>query len=123
MYIIQCLEICIYPGVLQICENCYLAGYSKWELANNICLKPFQHNFPYADRFYAAWDHKTNTLVAINPRPKEKNNEFSLCERGTLCSQGNCLKPHSEIERDAWNYDLGQAAKGSNQHVLHAILT
>ena len=89
---------------------CFLAGHNREELIDEFCLFPFQH--PGISSLLVAWDEPRQCLVGIRPRPLiPLKGSFKLCTPAT-CRGIDCTYPHSQVERDAWNYDKQMTKKG-----------
>ena len=96
---------------MKVCQICLSSGHGNSELADKLCLMPSQHT--QSQRIFTAWNSSKQCLEQIKPRPRVSlKGRFILCYESSACRRRNCTYAHSELERDAWNYDLSSEKSG-----------
>lgn len=90
--------------------------FNNKELVLVGCYSPQSHSQSFTA--YVAIDHENDKLVRINPRPNiAAVQSFKLCGFLPKCRRKNCTYAHSDIECNAWNFDLQMAKKGKQNKV------
>lgn len=100
----QWCHILLHAGILEVCSEC-LESSKDESLLSIQCYFPTVHSPLKLST--VAQNIQTGYLVPIRPRPvNDSKKPFELCNLRKCKGEKSCIYAHSEIECNAWNFDL-----------------